>query len=235
MMIVAECGCNWNGDRARIPEFIQAAKNAGATHVKFQAYSTDKLVARRGITAADMFGAEPLIGFLRRNELTDADLDLIAAESKRVSIPWFCSVFDPSQVERVLSRGACALKIGHKEADWQQLIDACDGLNPLFISFPRSPEWTDALPDNATFVYCVAEYPAERPPQLGRVHRSHQDIGFSSHYKDWRIPAAAALRGATYIEAHFYINAEEPEQPWSLHCSDFAKMAAAVKEYATWL
>lgn len=225
--IVAECGVNFDGDRRRIPQFIDAAKRAGASATKWQAFDKDKLIARRGITD------EKTICLLEKCELTDRDLDMIAAHSKAVGLPWFASVFDPSQVERVLSRGACALKIGHKEADWEELVSVCQKTDSYtWISNP--PPWAMGLRTSA--VLCVVEYPAiSHPSRWSEIRDFDWYRGVSSHYADYRIPAAAALRGAEYIEAHFRLSDSDPEAAWSLSEEDFGKMVKLAREYESWL
>ena len=82
--------------------------------------------------------------------------------------------------------------------------------------------------------------------------------GYSSHHTDYRIPAAAALRGAEYIEAHLMLGewervpnkktpqclmrdydsrctTGEPEAEWSLSPEDFAAMVELIREYESWL
>lgn len=248
--IVAEAGVNWNGDRTKIVALIEAAKSAGASHIKFQAFSADALIERRGITDQNT------IDLLRRCELTDDDLGMIQREAGRVGIPHFYSVFDPSQIERVLSRGACALKIGHAEAEYYELRDACYKAQTTAMRAKGVPTTHMALPvwisncENGN-VCGTWEYPATSPPKLERLWDSGRAIGFSSHYTDYRIPAAAALRGAEYVEAHLMLATRderfsedghlvfsatnEPEAAWSLSPDDFANMVELIREYETWL
>lgn len=226
-MIVAEIGVNWNGDRSRIPAFIDAAKSAGATAAKFQAYNTDKLVARRGITDPKT------IDLLRRNELTDADLALIEECARKVDIKHFYSVFDPSQVERVLSRGACALKIAEKESADGLLVDACeDKCGLVYVSLHQNT--TDPRLWQRRPVACVPQYPATIPPHLRVIH-PRGFCGLSSHWQDYRIPAAAALRGAEYIEFHVRLSDDDPEAAWSLSIEDATKCCKLIREYESWL
>ena len=228
--IVAEAGINHMGSRTTMLLLCDAAKRAGADAVKFQAYDTDALIARRGSGDRDL---------LKQCELSDDDLEVIADYCLREGIKWFASVFDPSQVERVLRFGACALKIGHAEAGWHELIDTAHNKasssvpmwisNPKFRWSPTSSAWQG--------VHCVCEYPATSGPRLGVIGSEAfmQPSGFSSHYTDWRIPAAAALRGASYVEAHLKLSDSDPEAAWGLSVEDFGKMVRQIREYETWL
>lgn len=235
--IVAEAGCNHLGDRKKMLAFCDAAKACGADAVKFQAYNTDALITRRGIAANAMLDRYNVQDLLRLSELTDADLDAIAAHCKAIGFKHFYSVFDPSQVERVLSRGACALKIGHKENNWRELIHACiyeREFTPLYVSV--AGKWPEELDGDWTAlrtVVCTPEYPATSPPHLRLVKNGHS--GFSSHYTDYRIPAAAALRGAEYIEFHVRLSDDDPEAAWSLSIEDATKCCKLIREYESWL
>lgn len=244
--IVAEAGCNHLGDRAKMLAFCDAAKACGADAVKFQAYDTSELAWRRGmmvdtsallqvsagvdVVRAGYVKKEHLetYSLLRKAELTDADLDAIAAHCKAIGFKHFYSVFDPSQVERVLSRGACALKIGHKEADYAELLMAC-------VAQDRDRPWNDKrLFISGSNVHGVWEYPATSLPQLRDISE-HGFCGFSSHYTDYRIPAAAALRGAEYIEFHVRLSDTDPEAAWSLSIEDATKCCKLIREYESWL
>lgn len=228
--LVCEAGINHLGDRTKMLAFCGEAKACGADAVKFQAYNSEALVKRRG--AGDL-------ALLKRCELSDADLDAISAHCKAIGFKWFASVFDPSQVERVLSRGACALKIGHAEAGWNELMDAAHNKvsssipmwvsNPKFKWSPTSSAWQG--------VHCVCEYPAVSSPRLGVIGSEAfmQPSGFSSHYTDYRIPAAAALRGVSYIEFHIRLSDSDPEAAWSLSCKDAKKCCELIREYESWL
>lgn len=235
MMIVAEIGVAWNGDRARIPKFIEAAALAGATHVKFQAFNAAALIERRKIAPDAMLQDRwNVCDLLRRCELTNLDLHNIHQYAEHFGIKWFCSVFDPSQVERVLRYGACALKIGHAEAHDpnHEMHYACEKYRSEML-----PVWRSTDPDKSFGnVCCVCEYPADKHhPRLSTVGGQHGYKGYSSHYTDWRIPAAAALRGAEYIEAHFKLSDDDPEAPWSLCWADFEKMVKQIRLYESWL
>lgn len=223
--LTAEAGINHLGDRAKMLAFCDAAKACGADAVKFQAYNTDYLLLRRG--AGDR-------ALLKKCELSNADLDAIAAHCKAIGFKWFASVFDPSQVERVLSRGACALKIGHKEADWDELVKQClCSKGCVWVSDLETAFYAEGA---VRGVHCIAEYPATSPPTLREVGEFGTDyLGFSSHYTDYRIPAAAALRGAEYIEAHIRLSDSDPEAAWSLSVGDFTKMVKLAREYESWL
>lgn len=236
--IVAECGVNHLGDRAKMLAFCDAAKACGADAVKFQAYDTVRLWNRRhpdryeAATQAQLAKDEETLALLRKAELSDADLDAIAAHCKAIEFKWFASVFDPSQIERVLSRGACCLKIGHKEAAWRELFDACHDARPKEKNGAQPmPVWV-----SGHNVVGVWEYPAVSPPRLGRLRDNNALYrGYSSHFADYRIPAAAALRGAEYIEAHMKLSDTDPEAAWSLSVEDFTKMVKLAKEFESWL
>ena len=223
--IVAEAGINHLGNRAKMLAFCDAAKACGADAVKFQAYDWQKLTHRRNIVD------KPTMDLLAMAELSDADLDAIAAHCKAIGFKHFYSVFDPSQVERVLSRGACALKIGHKEADWRELRDECARRHP-------AQTWISATTfEGRGSVWCVPEYPATSNPRLGYIGAAIKGgfFGFSSHFTDYRIPAAAALRGAEYIEFHLAMSKDDPEAAWSLMPEDAKKCCELIRLYESWL
>lgn len=218
--LVAEIGVNWNGDRKRIPRFIQAAAKAGVTHVKFQAFNANDLIQLRSITDKDT------IGLLRRCELTDADLHLIQTCAADNCVGHFWSVFDPSQVKRVLRYKPNALKISHKEAGWDELVAACkadDHGLPVWISGD----------EKCSNVWGIWEYPAKSKPQLNRL-RERGYHGFSSHFKDECVPALAAAF-CDYVEAHFALSVNDPEWEWSLNLAQLESMVRQARMFESWL
>lgn len=242
VFIAAEAGVQHLGDRAKMLAFCDAAKACGADAVKFQAYNAEALIARRGIAENAMLDRWNVRDLLRLSELTNASLDAIAAHCKAIGFKWFASVFDPSQVERVLSRGACALKIGHKEAAYRELCEYAWARSrgvPIYGSNMHTTEDCFYVP--TIDCHCVAEYPASSPPRLRRIWGGSYKIsyghfaGFSSHYTDYRIPAAAALRGAEYIEFHLKLSDQDPEAAWSLSVEDATKCCKLIREYSEWL
>lgn len=255
--IVAEAGVNHLGARAKMLAFCDAAKACGADAVKFQAFDAWKLAQRRGWNDREQIKHEHLETFklLQRAELSDADLDAIAAHCKAIGFKWFASVFDPSQVERVLSRGACALKIGHKEADDDDLSKACHdakeklgryngryrGDRPSDSPYAWwSADWKLPLWISGGNIHGIWEYPAKSPPRFGEIGGAAfwgggGALGFSSHYADWHIPALSVLCCAEYIEAHLRLSDDDPEAAWSLSVEDFGKMVKQIREFESWL
>lgn len=232
VFICAEAGVNHLGDRAKMLALCDAAKAAGADAVKFQAYDTYRLMERRhqlepsGPTEFDWGGhltpmSEHMDTFhlLKKAELSDKHLDAIAAHCKSIGIKWFASVFDPGQIERVLSRGACALKIGHAEAGYGELVGAvCEAGKDSGV-----PVWISGVN-----VYGVWKYPAECGPDWA-MFTAPGVGGFSSHWRDWRVPAEAGRRGAKYLEVHLALSDADPEAAWSLRADELAVMVEDIK------
>lgn len=218
VFIAAEAGINHLGDRAKMLALCDAAKQAGATAVKFQAYNAEELVKRRG---------KGDLALLKQCELSDDDLDAIAAHCKAIGIKWGASVFDPRGVYRVVDAGAAFLKVAHTEADWDELVVACvnTGL-PTYVSV--GPKWPPrAL--NWRRVWCAGKYPETEMPDPALVWS-----GYSSHHADWRKTADVAMHINAkfgYLEAHIRLTDADPEAAWSLSVDDFSKMVEAVRAH----
>jgi N-acetylneuraminate synthase len=245
--IVAEAGINHKGRPNLMRKLCQEAKRAGASAIKFQAYDWTKLRDRRGITD------ESTLAMLRSYQLTDKHLKMIRDTCGSIGLDWFASVFDPAQVERVLSFGACALKIGHAEARWEELVAECHRARhlagrsalPIYISVDNvHRDHHPTVEGPGGWIHCIDKYPADgHQPRLhlvtGRQRANEyggpeECVGFSSHYNDYGVPAASALLGAQYIEAHFALDETDPEADWSLLPADFFEMVRMIREYESW-
>jgi sialic acid synthase SpsE len=225
---IAEISNNHNGDIERAFRLIEAAKEAGADLVKFQAYTSLELVELRGNgKAPEPWGSE---GWTMANLYEKAATPLawfgeLSGKCAEVGIPWFASVFGKVSLMQMEYYGCAAYKLASldREATWLFNAVAKTG-KPVIVSRPDYPD----LNADAT-LYCKPGYPQYEPDF---PHNEGFD-GFSYHGTDIYPCINAAVSGASLIECHFQLDDEpsELEANISLTASQFKSMVDGVRYF----
>jgi pseudaminic acid synthase len=223
--LVAELSCNHGQDFRRMCRMMDAAKEAGATLAKIQAYSPSELIALRGDGQAPAPWDYMTMRELYTKAMTPREwMPALFAYSEAIELPLFASVFGAESLELMERMGCPAYKLASFERDdvgLRLLVEATG--KPIIISRPDHPE-----PGVPTLL-CVEGYPQKEHP-LQRI-RAEGFFGYSYHGDTYNSPALSALFGAHMVEVHFQLDDErgEFEDEVSLTASEFAKMARAVR------
>jgi sialic acid synthase SpsE len=225
---IAEISNNHNGDIERAFRLIEAAKEAGADLVKFQAYTSLELVELRGNgKAPEPWGSE---GWTMANLYEKAATPLawfgeLSGKCAEVGIPWFASVFGKVSLMQMEYYGCAAYKLASldREATWLFNAVAKTG-KPVIVSRPDYPD----LNADATLL-CTPGY-----PQTEGFRPNEGFDGFSYHGTHPIVPLMAAMNGASIIECHFQLDDEpsELEANISLTTSEFRGLVESARNCA---
>lgn len=209
---VCEIGNAHNGDFDRCLRLIDAAQEAGADAVKFQAYLPAELVALRGDgPAPEPWGAQGwTMATLYEKARTPLEwFPKLARHCEAVGLPWFSSVFGLESLRVLESCGCPAYKVASLDRGHHWLVNAALAMGkPVLVSDPGTP-WSDP---RISTLYCPPGYPT--PAEHVRLPffddwRGY--FGLSSHCLAPELPVAAVARGAKLLEYHFML-AEEPSE-----------------------
>lgn len=227
--VIAEAGVNHNGSVVMACQLVDAAKAAGADAVKFQDFTTDKLVARSAPKAEYQKAAAPgddlQYDMLKELELTIEEFRQVYEHCVATGIEFLASPFDESAVDRLLSLGMRLIKIPSGEITNLPLLRHIGGTGrPVILSTGMSwlREVEDALhtlwdagAHEITLLHCVTEYPA--PPEQINLRAMHTlatafgvPVGYSDHTPGTEIAVAATALGATVIEKHLTLDTSLP-------------------------
>jgi N,N'-diacetyllegionaminate synthase len=251
-LIVAEAGVNHNGDLAMAKKLIEVAADAGADLVKFQTFSTDRLVTRTApkadyqsrITGSKEFQYE----MLRRLELTTEMHKELIAHCITHGIGFFSTGFDIESVDLLVELGQNRLKIPSGEITNLPYLRHIGQMGKLVILSTGMAEIDeiqaalDALEKagtarkNVTVLHSTTEYPAPMAEVNLRAMLSIQKIfgvgvGYSDHTRGIEVAIAAAALGASVIEKHFTLdrNLPGPDHKASLEPEELKAMVAAIR------
>lgn len=225
--VIAEGGCNHQGDIGQAFLLANAAKEAGADAVKFQHFNSQRL------------WGDDRIAHL---ELSDAEMANVAWHCQAIGIEFMCTPFGVQEVE-FLRPLVKRWKVASGCLTNFTLLAAvrATGL-PVIIStgmadMARIADAVDAVA-TAAILHCTSAYPCP----VAEVNLAAMDalrarwgasaaIGYSDHTGGIVIALAAVARGATVLEKHLTLdrNAEGPDHKASLEPKEFRIMVEAVR------
>lgn len=227
--LVAEIGCNHQGDVDVALDMLRRAKAAGANAVKFQL---------RGDETIDAYGDQPhpeprhAFGRTYREhrralELDDVAVAKLARAAQNVGIPVFPSVWDSESFARALDHGFPAVKLPSARPSLELARLAQTAGLDLFISTGGMDlagvlDLVRPLHRPAVVMQCTASYPcAAEDARLGvlqtyvdyfryghatRAFHARHIVGFSCHVPDPGLIAPAVALGARVVELHFTLD-----------------------------
>ena len=245
IIITAEIGINHNGDRKLAEEMIDAAAQCGVDAVKFQAFNTEFMYSRLtpgfSHTDADVFSQ------IKALELNQAWWPQLKARTKKNNLLFSCSVFDQPSLQVLKDVGLDFVKIASSEIDNLEFIGEQTILSDIFVvstGMALLDEVSAAVRflrqkgiDKLILLECTSSYPA--PPES--IHLLNIDFlaqtfqlpaGFSDHTMGSHHAAAAAARGARFIEKHFTLdkNMAGPDHKISADVTEMKELVRTVRE-----
>ena len=251
IFIVAEIGVNHNGDVRLAKKLIDAAKDAGADAVKFQAFKTEKVVTKYAEKAnyqKETTGlSESQYNMIRRLELKDEEFKELFNYAEKNNIIFLSSAFDKDSVDLLDYLGVPAFKVASGEiTDFPLLKYIAEKKKPIILSTGMSTvdEIEDALKvirergiEDIVLLHCVTSYPAEIEDANLMVietlrRRFKLPVGFSDHTLGITAPIAAAVLGAVLIEKHFTLDRTlpGPDHRTSLEPDELKDMIKSIRD-----
>lgn len=247
--IIAEVSANHCGDFDTAMDLIRAAKEAGASAVKFQAYEPEDLTIdcnRADFVLKDGPWKGRKLYDLYRSAYTPLNwFPPLFAYAKQHGIVCFASVFSKRGVDLMVSLDAPALKIASMEIVDLPLIRYAEATGkPIILStgMAHSGEIGEAgsliPPGRRAFLFCTSGYPTPVAESnlwnLRTVAFAHEPFGISDHTVNDIVPIAATALGACIIEKHFTLDNDNGSEDaeFSLDPANFTAMVDAVRD--TW-
>lgn len=240
--VVAEISCNHLGDIDNAYHLIDAAKEAGASAVKFQAYEAETITIdcdRPDFIIKDgLWRGRKLYDLYRKTQTPFYWFPALFSYAKAVGITMFASVFDKSSVDMLEKLNCPAYKIASMEiVDIPLIQHAAKTGKPIILSMGMASEEERINAVAAVssrhgvgpiILHCVSGYPTS----LSDADLSGLSgcSGISDHTPGWEIPVAATALGAMMIEKHMTLdrNNRAEDNEFSLEPFEFRGMVEAV-------
>ncbi|MFC2019181.1 N-acetylneuraminate synthase [Chloroflexota bacterium] len=249
--IIAEVGVNHNGDISLAKKLIDAAIEAGADAVKFQAFKTEELVTNSAPKARyqkeSINSRESQFDMLKRLELTEAGFRELFIYARNKDIIFLSSLFDERSVDLLDELGIPAFKIGSGEiTNFPLLKYIAQKRKPILLSTGMSTldevkETVEVFQKEGIrdiiLLHCVSSYPAKTEDMnLKAIETLRQvfkmPVGLSDHTLGITASIAAVAIGACVIEKHFTLDMKlpGPDHKASLKPREFKEMVAVIQD-----
>lgn len=236
LYIIAEIGCNYNGDTDLGLKMIDEAKRCGAHAVKFQFFNDTNLCTDKYLDELDSgkvrlenvdkweskgLGLSTIREQIRTFMSTKEQLKIFRDYAKKINIDFGCTPADEFGVEFLASIQSDFIKLSSMDADNPRMISAAikTGL-PIIISTGMSSLaeideiyniFREANYDNFSLLHCVSIYPPRNEIVnlnfMNTLQKIYDcEIGYSDHTLGYAISLAAIAKGAKIIEKHFTLD-----------------------------
>lgn len=237
-LVVAELSANHLGSIARARRLVNAAAEAGATHVKLQTWKPELMVGDESYRIRSGPWEGKLLKALYRDAATPWYWhDELFRQARELGLEPFSTAFDKPSVDFLESLGVARHKIASFElVDLGLIAYAASKGKPLILStgMANDAEMVDARGAargvDVTTLVCVSAYPAKPDGLLADIPAS--PWGLSDHTLGVGVAAAAVALGATYVEKHLTLSRADggPDAGFSLEPAEFKAMATACRE-----
>ncbi len=249
--IIAEAGVNHNGSVDTAKKMIDAAVSAGASAVKFQAFSAEKLASASAPKAEYQKtdnDKESQYQMLKRLELNSDAHKILFEHSKEKHIDFLSSPFDIESIEMLSELGLQIFKIPSGEITNLPYLRKLGSLNKKIImstgmsSLQEIKTALDAVTragtsrENITVLHCNTAYPTPYEDVNLKAMEEMRDslkipVGYSDHTLGIEVQIAAAALGAVVIEKHFTLdkNLPGPDHAASLEPHELEEMIKAIR------
>lgn len=252
--VIAEAGVNHNGELEMAEDLIEAAAESGADAVKFQTFTTERLVtdtAPKADYQVDSTGEGSQYEMLKQYELDREAHERLIDHCRDCGITFLSTPFDPDSTDMLADLGLPAIKLGSGELDNHPLLQHVAGLGrPMIVSTgmgtmaevraARTAIRSVAPDREVVFLHCTSTYPCDVADVNLRAMRTMADqfdepVGYSDHTTSVEMPALAVAAGACVVEKHFTLDSTlpGPDHDASLEPAELSQAIDLVETAAT--
>ena len=252
IQIVAEIGCNHNGNVELAKEMMKRAQEAGADAVKFQSFVPENLVSKYAPKAEyqkQNDGKGSQLDMLKKLALTEDEYLELVKYAKNLNIGIFSTPFDSDSFSFLQRIGQNVWKVPSGEITnlpYLQKVAAIECQNKQVIlstgmSTVEEVEYAInvlRLSKNTDFtiLHCNTQYPTEAEDMnllaINKLRELAPDwrVGLSDHSEGIVASLVAVGLGAKFIEKHFTLdkNMSGPDHKASITPEELEELCAGV-------
>lgn len=252
--IVAEIGCNHNGNPDLAKKMIGIAKDCGVDAVKFQTFNSNLLISKYAEKAEYQKKTtgenESQLEMTKKLELSHNDYINLKKYAKSLGLDVFSTAFDFESIDFLEKDGQNIWKIPSGEITnlpYLEKIGSIDTLNKTIIlstGMSTIDEIKEAISilqrkrnNRIIILHCNTEYPTpDEDVNISAIQDlknnfPNYEIGFSDHSVGEIGAIMAVSYGITFIEKHFTLdkNFEGPDHKASATPEELEKLVKSVR------
>ncbi len=246
--VIAEIGVNHNGDAELAHRLIDVAADAGADAVKFQAFSSQLVVAADAPKADYQLirdTADSHREMLARLALDEATHSELKRHADELGVIYFASPFDEPSVDMLQRLAVQAIKVPSGEITNAGLLVRIASVGaPILMSTGMSTldevdlavGWLESARERLALFHCVSSYPAEPSDCNLRAMEVMRDrysipVGWSDHTEGIAVTLAAVALGADLIEKHLTLDRADagPDHAASIEPSELRALVDGIR------
>ncbi len=249
-LVMAEAGVNHNGSTELALRLVDAAADAGADAVKFQAFKAERLVSATAPKAeyqiAATGGGESQFEMLRRLELPHEALAAVQARCASREILFLATPFDDESAALLEAMNVPLFKISSGDVtNLPFLTHVARTGRPIVLSTGMCDilEVGDAVRtiraeanDSIVLLQCVSNYPADPADSNLRAMQTmaaafQVAVGYSDHTLGNEVSLAAVALGACIVEKHLTLDRTMagPDHAASSEPAEFAALVRGIR------
>ncbi len=254
--IVAEIGCNHNGDFLLAKKMVDVAKLAGVDAVKFQTFKAEQLISKFAPKAEYQIkvtgSQESQLEMTKKLELPYEEFIKLEEYAKDIGLDVFSTPFDFDSIDFLASRNQKIWKIPSGELLNLPYLEKIARLpiNNMEIVLSTGMATIEEISlcldvlsknefpkDKITILHCNTEYPTPYcDVNLNAINHLKEEfkeykIGFSDHSVGYYAGIAAIPYGITFIEKHFTLdkNFEGPDHKASVTPEELTNLCKGIR------
>lgn len=247
--IIAEIGSNFDGSFVKAKKMIQLAKKSGADAAKFQSFTTEKILSRKGFENKLAFQSKwnkPVWDVYKKAELPLSWLSDLNKYCKKIGIDFLSSPYHFEAVDELVKLGVSAIKLGSGEITNLEFLKYVGKTKkPIFLATGASTlnEVSVAVKaiestgnNKIILMQTITQYPSPIEEANLRVLQTFQkrfgyNVGYSDHSPSETVVLGSIALGACVIEKHFTDNPKlkGPDHPHSMDPTKFKEMVEKIR------
>lgn len=252
--IVAEIGCNHNGDVNLAYKLVQKAKECGVDAVKFQTFNAEALISKFAPKAEYQIkntgNQESQLEMTKKLELSHNDYMNLKKYAEDLGLDVFSTAFDDESIDFLYSLGQKVWKIPSGEINNLPYLRKIAKLKidnkkiilstgmATIMEIQNAVQILEQEEDAEIIIlHCNTEYPTEdidvNVSAIEDLHKNFPEykIGFSDHSRGFVAPILAVAYNIDFIEKHFTldVNMDGPDHKASIMPEELKILCESVR------
>jgi pseudaminic acid synthase len=247
--IIAEIGSNFDGSFSKAKKMIKFAKEAGADAAKFQTFTTEMILSKKGFETKTTFQAKwkrPIWDVYKNAEFPLSWHKKLNDYAKKIGIDFLSTPYNYNAVKILKKINIPVIKIGSGDiTDIEFLKEVGRTKKPIFLATGASTikEVENAIKaikstrnNKIILMQSITQYPSPIEEANLKVlntfkEKFHLNVGYSDHSPGSLVILASVVLGACVIEKHFTNNPKlkGPDHPHSMNPKEFSKMVKDIR------